>query len=424
MIAKLKAALLAALLSAFCGAAGAQFTQNTGYFAAGGGGGGSGGVTVGAAIDGSCTSGYLLYNNAGVIGCLQAVTTTGTPAAGDLPYYTSSSAQALVSSHPAGTVLTGAGASAPAYSATPTLGASGTLGTLTLGNATSGTILLTPAAGALGTVTLTLPATSGTILQSGTAVTVAQGGTGGATVQTATQALTAPRIIYTQGLPMIVPGTGTTDAAGAFTLGTALVPSTAIPAHAYCYWPANTVNDSHAAGWYYCTFSTTTAGVMYQDAYTPSNTPPTIPASPTAATTANNWTGVTSAATAISITVPANSLGLNGKVVFPTLSTTQSNSANAKSVSVTFGAFAALTTTQGSVANTNQAAFSLKIANSASTAVQILSGTIAANGFAVSVGGTVDTTADVTVSVVLTHGTATDNLAIWPFEAVIYSNGG
>lgn len=59
------------------------------------------------------------------------------------------------------------------------LGVAGTsVGSVRLANATSGTITIQPAAGALGTVTLTVPATSGTILQSGTAVTVAQGGTG------------------------------------------------------------------------------------------------------------------------------------------------------------------------------------------------------------------------------------------------------
>ena len=121
MIAKLKAAVLAALLSAFCGAAGAQFTQNTGYFAAGGGGGGDGSITIGAAISGSCTSGYLLYNNAGVIGCLQAATVTGTPAAGDLSYWTSSSAQALLTAaaSAAGNVLQSAGTgAAPVWSST------------------------------------------------------------------------------------------------------------------------------------------------------------------------------------------------------------------------------------------------------------------------------------------------------------------
>jgi len=63
-----------------------------------------------------------------------------------------------------GRVLTSAGTSTtPAYSSTITLGASGTLGTITLGNATSGTILITPPTGALGTPTLTLPITATTL---------------------------------------------------------------------------------------------------------------------------------------------------------------------------------------------------------------------------------------------------------------------
>ena len=47
------------------------------------------------------------------------------------------------------------------------IGQAGTLGTITLGNATSGTILLTPVAGALGSTTLTMPATTGTLITSG-----------------------------------------------------------------------------------------------------------------------------------------------------------------------------------------------------------------------------------------------------------------
>lgn len=50
-----------------------------------------------------------------------------------------------------------------AFTATPTLGASGTLGSLTMGNATSGTVTLAPVSGALGTVTLSLPARTATI---------------------------------------------------------------------------------------------------------------------------------------------------------------------------------------------------------------------------------------------------------------------
>lgn len=60
----------------------------------------------------------------------------------------------------AGGVLAGA---TPAFTTTPVLGASGTLGTLGFGNATSGTITLSPVAGALGTVTLTMPAATDTL---------------------------------------------------------------------------------------------------------------------------------------------------------------------------------------------------------------------------------------------------------------------
>lgn len=64
----------------------------------------------------------------------------------------------------AGTILAGSG-SAPTATATPTLGASGTLGSLTLGNATSGTVTLNAVTGALGTVTASLPANTGTIAE-------------------------------------------------------------------------------------------------------------------------------------------------------------------------------------------------------------------------------------------------------------------
>lgn len=60
MIAKLKTALLAALL-AFCGSAGAQFTQNTGYFATGSSSSGGSGTPGGS-------SGDIQYNNGGAFG--------------------------------------------------------------------------------------------------------------------------------------------------------------------------------------------------------------------------------------------------------------------------------------------------------------------------------------------------------------------
>ncbi len=68
----------------------------------------------------------------------------------------------------AGTVLAG---NSPAFTATPTLGASGTIGTIAFGNATSGTVTLGTVAGALGTVTASLPANTGTIAETNLAQT-------------------------------------------------------------------------------------------------------------------------------------------------------------------------------------------------------------------------------------------------------------
>lgn len=64
----------------------------------------------------------------------------------------------------AGTLFQGNGAGvAGSYTTTPTLGASGTPGSLTFGNATSGTVTLKPVTGALGTVTLLLPDANDTL---------------------------------------------------------------------------------------------------------------------------------------------------------------------------------------------------------------------------------------------------------------------
>ena len=54
----------------------------------------------------------------------------------------------------AGKIMAGA---TPALTATPVLGASGTLGSVTMGNATSGTITVEPTTGALGTNTMYIP---------------------------------------------------------------------------------------------------------------------------------------------------------------------------------------------------------------------------------------------------------------------------
>lgn len=112
-------------------------------------------LTVGTTISGSCTNGFALYNNAGVLGCQSAagggnVSSTGTPTNGQVGVWTSA------------TILSGVtptGTGSPVFSASPTL-----TGTTALTNAAlSGTL------GVTGQTTLgNLSSTGVTFLANGT----------------------------------------------------------------------------------------------------------------------------------------------------------------------------------------------------------------------------------------------------------------
>ncbi len=79
---------------------------------------------------------------------------------------TSGTVTATLANAAAGTVLGNATSSsaAPTYTSTPQLGKAGTLGSITMGNATSGLLTLEPATGALGTVTVSIPAATDTLV--------------------------------------------------------------------------------------------------------------------------------------------------------------------------------------------------------------------------------------------------------------------
>lgn len=131
-------------------------------------------------------------------------------AAGKIPMYNGVGAPPIVSTTvwpnaaSAGTLLTAASANTITASATPTLGASGTLGSLTMGNATSGTVTIQPVTGALGTVTLSLPAATDTLV-------------GKATTDTLTnKTLVAPAL----GTPVSGVATNLTGTASGLTAGT------------------------------------------------------------------------------------------------------------------------------------------------------------------------------------------------------------
>ena len=154
----------------------------------------------------------------------------------------------------AGQILAGA---SPAFTATPTLGvASSSTGTLAFANSgNTGVMTLTPASGAVA-ATVTIPDVTGTLLSSGTTVTVGQGGTGAATFTIhgvligETAAAFNATAAGTTGIPLV----GVTGADPAF--GTATVPgggtgATTLTAHGILLGEGTSAIAATAAGTQY-----------------------------------------------------------------------------------------------------------------------------------------------------------------------------
>ncbi len=112
--------------------------------------------------------------------------------------------------------------------------------------------------------------------------------------------------------PMIYHGAGTMNNNGAFVLGTAL---TRTYARAYLYFPANVIGAGVPAGWYYCTFTSTTAGTVFNNVYTTGNV--SFPATPTPFVTTGAGAFANALSTAITgfnFNFVGGSMGNNGKL--------------------------------------------------------------------------------------------------------------
>lgn len=210
------------------------------------------GTTLGTLSLTGNTSGTILITPQATAGSptLTLPNTTGTFAVGaSAPLALSTTTGNLTITGAAGQVLAG---STPAFTATPTLGVAGTtVGTLAFANATSGTITLSPVTGALGTVTLSLPAVTDTL--AGKAL--ANGGTNaaltasnGGIVYSTASALAILAGTATANLPLLS-AASTTPAWAAITYPTSAT-SGGIP-----YFSSTTAMASSAV--------MTTNGVMY-----------------------------------------------------------------------------------------------------------------------------------------------------------------
>lgn len=90
----------------------------------------------------------------------------------------------------AGTILAAGTSNTISGTSTPTLGASGTLGSVTMGNATSGLLTLQPATGALGTVTVSIPAATDTLVNLASSQALTNKTYNGLTITSSTGTLT------------------------------------------------------------------------------------------------------------------------------------------------------------------------------------------------------------------------------------------
>jgi hypothetical protein len=195
------------------------------------------------------------------------------------------------------------------------------------------------------------------------------GGTIGGTTFSATYPNSGVEtVLYMGGVPFIGLSSGSVAANGVISAITALP---AIYPDAYCYFPANALATAIAAGWYYCTFSTTTAGVAFLNTYTSGAA--TIPASPTAVSDGKGaFLGDTAEEFGPTITVPP--LGVGSSVTYQ-VACTATNNPNAKTLRIRQSGSGGTAFLAPPFTSLARGAFVAMIQNTGSAAKQISSGT-------------------------------------------------
>lgn len=175
-------------------------------------------------------------------------------------------------------------------------------------------------------------------------------------------------VLFESHIPFIFASSGSMGNNGALSGLTSLVNT--YP-NAYIFLPANAIASGSAAGWYYCTMSSATAGTVFNNVYTTGQ--PTIPASPTAfATTGPGaFTGVSAATVAQAYTMPAGTMGARDTVRISYRASTTNTAAN-KTVTSRFGG----STTESSVVTTIASSSEIiDVSNRDSLSVQIAAAT-------------------------------------------------
>jgi hypothetical protein len=236
----------------------------------------------------------------------------------------------------------------------------------------------------------------------------------------------APPPLGKSSIPMIGLSSGSVSAAGAISGITALP---FVFPHAYCFFPANALSAAHAAGWFYCQFTTTTAGTAFLNTYTTG--PLVIPGTTTAVTAgAGAFTGDTNDEVAYNFVVPGDALGPNGQIL-KTSNFAYTNSAGTKTATFRYGATAAAGTAFLQKAGTNELQLTVQMTLSNGG---IETGTNAQYAYGLfyhtsglnvmtPVQGSVNTTVNRFMAVTMQRNTATDNFILQQDTTLLFSDG-
>jgi hypothetical protein len=222
-----------------------------------------------------------------------------------------------------------------------------------------------------------------------------------------------PWVLAQTGIPIGIVSSGTMGNNGALSGITAI--SGIGQYGVYYYFPAGAIFSGSAAGFYWTVSSGTTTGTVYNNTYGGSGQPAYV-SSPTAFSTTGPgaYTGFTGSLNIVSVSLPGNSLGVNGELQL-TMSTASTSNSDAKVISWSVGGAGGPSMT---VTSTGSSGGFWRFANMGTTGKNVATGNI--NVYQGTQYSAVDTTAALNVVIALSNANAADNLVLTGFSAKVF----
>lgn len=208
-------------------------------------------------------------------------------------------------------------------------------------------------------------------------------------------------------VPMYVAATGTMANNGAVTLGTAM--TRVFNGGLWLHLPASAISAGSSAGWYWTVMSSATVGQVFNSTYT-SGVPRIGTATAFATTGPGAFTGETGSVTAMTYSLPANSLGIygggEGLIIW-----SGTNNANNKTGTINLAGTAIETL---NIVNNIAARNAFEFYNIGTAAMQTVGPTNVNTYYGISgatgiTQTTIDSTAAISITTTLNKTTATDN---------------